>query len=107
MADQSTDTSPSLSEGVDEEPVESNRRLFTGSKLALVATMATLYAAFHMAALNGLSISEWTGVTIPFLPTFPMETWNFRIVHAAPPCQCLTICPFLPLPDYLPVPDCA
>ena len=83
MADQSTDTSPVLSEGVDEEPVESNRRLFTAWKLTLVATMATLYAAFHMAALNGLSISEWTGVTIPFLPTFPMETWNFRIVHVA------------------------
>ncbi len=38
---------------------------------------------FHMAALNGLSIREWTGLRVPFLPTFPMETWNFRIVHVA------------------------
>ncbi len=36
-----------------------------------------------MAALNGVSIYEWTGVRIPFLPQFPMETWNFRIVHIA------------------------
>ena len=45
--------------------------------------MPALYAAFHMAALNGVSISEWTGIEMPFLPTFPMETWNFRIVHIA------------------------
>ena len=36
-----------------------------------------------MVALNGVSISEWTGIEIPFLPTFPIETWNFRIVHIA------------------------
>ncbi len=49
----------------------------------LISTLAALYAAFHMAALNGLSISDWTGIEIPFLPTFPMETWNFRLVHVA------------------------
>jgi TRAP transporter 4TM/12TM fusion protein len=38
-----------------------------------------------MAALNGLSISNLTGgaVDLPFLPSFPMETWNFRLVHIA------------------------
>jgi hypothetical protein len=36
-----------------------------------------------MLALNGVSISDWTGVELPFLPQFPMETWNFRIVHIA------------------------
>ncbi|MEL6645231.1 MAG: TRAP transporter fused permease subunit [Pseudomonadota bacterium] len=72
-----------LAEGVDEEPVEGNRRLFEGRRFVVVSVLATLYAAFHMAALNGLSISDWTGITIPFLPTFPMETWNFRIVHVA------------------------
>lgn len=72
-----------LAEGIDDEPVESNRRLFEGRSLWLITAFATLYAAFHMAALNGLSISDWTGITIPFLPTFPMETWNFRIVHVA------------------------
>ena len=70
-------------EGVDDEPVEANRRLLVGWRYTVIATAAALYAAFHMAALNGLSISEWTGVTIPLLPSFPMETWNFRIVHVA------------------------
>jgi TRAP transporter 4TM/12TM fusion protein len=72
-----------IAEGVDEEPTESNRRLFEGRNFILISTFAALYAAFHMAALNGLSISEWTGIEVPFLPTFPMETWNFRIVHIA------------------------
>ncbi|MEO0762864.1 MAG: TRAP transporter permease, partial [Pseudomonadota bacterium] len=72
-----------LADGVDEEAVEPNRRLFTGRTLIMVSALATLYAAFHMAALNGLSIRDWTGVAIPFLPQFPMETWNFRIVHIA------------------------
>ncbi len=74
---------PVLAEGVDEEPVEANRRLFEGRDLIIISTFATFYAAFHMAALNGLSISELTGVTIPFLPSFPLETWNFRIIHVA------------------------
>jgi TRAP transporter 4TM/12TM fusion protein len=74
---------PILAEGVDEEPVEGNRRLFEGWRYAAVAGFATLYAAFHMAALNGLSLSELTGIEIGFLPRFPMETWNFRIVHIA------------------------
>ncbi|MEB8386945.1 TRAP transporter permease [Rhodobacteraceae bacterium KMM 6894] len=72
-----------LAEGVDEEPVEANRREFTGWRLTTIAWIAGLYAAFHMAALNGLSIERWTGVEIPLLPTFPMETWNFRILHVA------------------------
>lgn len=72
-----------IAEGVDEEPVEANRRLFEGWRFTLMASLAAFYPAFHMAALNGLSISEWTGITVPFLPTFPLETWNFRIVHVA------------------------
>ncbi|WP_349364963.1 MAG: TRAP transporter fused permease subunit [Roseitalea porphyridii] len=74
-----------VADGVDEEPVESNRRLYEGRTYLVISLFATVYAAFHMAALNGLSISEMTGgaVVIPFLPTFPMETWNFRIVHIA------------------------
>ncbi len=70
-------------EGVDEEPIERNRRLFEGWRFAVIAGFATFYAFFHMAALNGLSISEWTGIEIPFLPNLPMETWNFRILHIA------------------------
>ena len=72
-----------IAEGVDEEPVESNRRLFDGWRMKFVAGYAAIYAAFHMAALNGLSLSAWTGIDIGFLPQFPMETWNFRIAHIA------------------------
>ncbi|QFT62686.1 TRAP transporter fused permease subunit [Roseivivax sp. THAF30] len=69
--------------GVDEEPIEANRRQFSGTMATIAAVLATLYAAFHMAALNGVSISDYTGLEIPFLPQFPLETWNFRIVHIA------------------------
>jgi TRAP transporter 4TM/12TM fusion protein len=72
-----------IAEGVDEEPVESNRRLFEGHGLKVIAFVSAFYAAFHMAALNGVSISAWTGIDIPFLPQFPLETWNFRILHIA------------------------
>ncbi len=72
-----------IAEGVDEEPIESNRRLFSGKMQVAIALIATAYAAFHMIALNGVSISALTGVEIPFLPAFPIETWNFRIVHVA------------------------
>ncbi len=74
---------PILAEGVDEEPVESNRRLFEGRAYVIVAVLSMLYAGFHMAALNGLSVSAMTGIDVPFLPQFPMETWNFRIAHIA------------------------
>ncbi len=85
MSEQSAKTNEEviLSEGVDEETVERNRRLYIGNSHLLVAGFATLYAAFHMAALNGLSLYEMTGINIPFLPSFPLETWNFRIVHIA------------------------
>jgi hypothetical protein len=72
-----------IAEGVDDEPVESNRRLFTGMGFLFVAGLSTVYAAFHMLALNGVSLSAMTGIDLPFLPQFPMETWNFRIVHIA------------------------
>jgi TRAP transporter 4TM/12TM fusion protein len=72
-----------IAEGVDEEPIEGNRRLYEGWRLQIVAGFGALYALFHMAALNGVSISSYTGITIPLLPQFPMETWNFRIFHIA------------------------
>ena len=72
-----------IAEGVDEEPIEANRRLFTGPAYLFIATISTIYAAFHMLALNGVSISDWTGVELPLLPQFPLETWNFRILHIA------------------------
>lgn len=85
MTDQAVDEKSSavLAEGVDQEPIEANRRLFTDWRFILIATLAGLYSAFHMAALNGLSLSGITGIELSFLPSFPLETWNFRIVHVA------------------------
>ena len=54
-----------LAEGVDEEIVESNRRLFTGWQFFLFAALAIAYSSFHLITLNA----------------FPMETWSFRIIH--------------------------
>ena len=74
-----------IADGVDEEPVENTRRLFTGRPMIAVSALATFYAAFHIAALNGLSVSGLTGgrIDMSFLPSFPMETWTFRISHVA------------------------
>ncbi len=74
-----------IAQGVDEEPVESNRRIFAGWRYQLMYWVAAVYAFFHLAALNGLSIRAMTGgaVVLPFLPSLPMETWTFRIVHIA------------------------
>ncbi|MCG8480127.1 MAG: hypothetical protein MI724_13595, partial [Spirochaetales bacterium] len=74
-----------IAHGVDEEPIEGNRRLYSGTTLLVMGALTAFYAAFHMAALNGLSIEGMTGglIDIPFLPSLPLETWNFRIVHVA------------------------
>ncbi|MEM9709635.1 MAG: TRAP transporter fused permease subunit [Pseudomonadota bacterium] len=72
-----------IADGVDDEPVEGNRRIFTGRTQLLIAAIATIYAAFHMVALNGVSLSGLTGIEIGFLPNLPIETWNFRVVHIA------------------------
>ncbi|NOD93655.1 TRAP transporter fused permease subunit [Ruegeria sp. HKCCD4884] len=47
-----------IADGVDEEPIEGNRRLFEGRSLFIVAAVATIYAALHMIALNGVSLSN-------------------------------------------------
>ncbi|NNE87898.1 MAG: TRAP transporter fused permease subunit [Silicimonas sp.] len=72
-----------LAEGVDEEPVEGNRRQYTNWAAFGIAALSIVYASFHMIALNGVSISEWTGIEVPLLPQVPLETWNFRIAHIA------------------------
>lgn len=74
-----------IAEGVDDEPVESNRRLYQGKAFHFITALAVFYAAFHMLALNGIGIRALTFdlVNLPFLPRFPLETWNFRIAHIA------------------------
>ncbi|SFM00002.1 TRAP transporter permease [Marinobacter zhejiangensis] len=54
-----------LAHGVDDEPVEGNRRLFDRRLLVVVSVLAIAYAVFHLYALN---IS-------------PLETWSYRIIH--------------------------
>ena len=57
----------SIADGVDDDVVESNRRLFTGWQFLLFAALAIVYSSFHLISLN----------------VYPMETWSFRIVHIA------------------------
>ncbi len=59
--------SPVIAEGVDDEPVESNRRLFEGWSYWLMFALAIGYSTFHLVSLN----------------IYPLETWSFRIVHIA------------------------
>ena len=54
-----------LADGVDEEAVEANRRLFDGWLFWAVAAMAVVYSSFHLYTLN----------------IAPLETWTFRIIH--------------------------
>ncbi|NVF16343.1 TRAP transporter permease [Vreelandella maris] len=57
----------SIADGVDDDVVEPNRRLFTGWQFLLFAALAIGYSSFHLISLN----------------VYPMETWSFRIVHIA------------------------
>ncbi len=74
-----------IAHGVDDEPVESNRRIYTGRSFQLITFAAVIYAAFHMFALNGIGLTALTGglLNLDFLPDFPIETWNYRIAHVA------------------------
>ncbi|MDR5906977.1 TRAP transporter permease [Franzmannia qiaohouensis] len=61
------DAAELLADGVDEEVIESNRRLFTGWQWALFAGLAVAYSLFHLITLN----------------VIPMETWSYRVIHIA------------------------
>ncbi|MGQ7246562.1 TRAP transporter permease [Halomonas sp. V046] len=56
---------PIVVEGVDEDAVEPNRRLFEGWKWWLFGILAIAYSVFHLYSLN----------------IYPIETWSFRIIH--------------------------
>nr|WP_163501212.1 TRAP transporter permease [Halomonas socia] len=66
-AEEQKDASELLAEGVDEEVIESNRRLFTGWQWALFGGLAVAYSLFHLITLN----------------VIPMETWSYRVIHIA------------------------
>lgn len=56
-----------IADGVDEDAVEANRRLFTGWPLWTFAGLAIAYSLFHLISLN----------------IYPLETWTYRIIHIA------------------------
>ncbi|EAR10021.1 TRAP transporter permease [Reinekea blandensis] len=56
---------PVIAEGVDNEPIEDNRRMFRGPLLLGVMLLCIFYSAFHLYTLN----------------IAPLETWAFRIIH--------------------------
>lgn len=56
---------PVLATDVDAEVIESNRRLYQGWHIGLIAALGILYAAFHLIVLN----------------IYPIETWSYRILH--------------------------
>ncbi|RCV88698.1 TRAP transporter permease [Billgrantia montanilacus] len=65
-SEEAVDKTPeTIAKGVDEEVIESNRRLFSGWQWLLFGAMAIAYSSFHLISLN----------------VYPMETWSFRIVH--------------------------
>lgn len=74
-----------IADGVDEEPIGTNQRVFSGRALLAIICFSALFACLHSVSLNGVSISDLTGglVDLPFLPNLPLETWNFRIAHVA------------------------
>ncbi len=62
-----SDEGPVIAEGVDDEPRVSNERAFIGPRAIAFAAIAAIYASFHLIVLN----------------VFPLETWNFRLIHIA------------------------
>ena len=68
MREPAADRSRLIADSVDQAPVEHNRRLLKGKRLTGISIAAALYAAFHMLALNGVSLSALTGgvVAHPF-----------------------------------------
>lgn len=59
------EVTPVIVEGVDDEAIEPNRRLFAGWQWWLFGVLAVAYSSFHLISLN----------------IYPLETWSFRILH--------------------------
>ncbi|MDN6180739.1 MAG: TRAP transporter fused permease subunit [Halomonas subglaciescola] len=54
-----------IADGVDEDTVEANRRLYRGKSMWVFASLAIAYSLFHLISLN----------------IYPLETWTYRIIH--------------------------
>ncbi|MPV86598.1 TRAP transporter permease [Ostreibacterium oceani] len=58
-------TSENIAQGVDNEVILNNQRVFSGKIAAVLAFACILYTVFHIAVMN----------------FYPLETWVYRLVH--------------------------
>ncbi|PWE28227.1 C4-dicarboxylate ABC transporter permease [Pararhodobacter marinus] len=68
-----------IADGVDEEVVASNQRVFTGTLGLTMAALCVFYTAFHIGVMNGIHdrISDLFG-----LPSIDLtEPWRYRLLH--------------------------
>ena len=67
MADNPATTggATSIAEGVDDEVIASNQRVFSGSLGHAMAALCVLYTGFHIFVMN----------------VYPLETWVYRLLH--------------------------
>ncbi len=85
MSQASSQTAPAetdnIADGVDNEIVTSNQRVFAGVVGLVVTALCILYTVFHVGAMNGLHdrITDFLG-----LPSVDLtEPWRYRLVHVA------------------------
>ncbi|MCC5957273.1 MAG: TRAP transporter fused permease subunit [Natronohydrobacter sp.] len=85
MSQSSAQTAPAeidnIADGVDNEIVTSNQRVFVGIVGLVVTALCILYTMFHVGAMNGVHdrITDFLG-----LPSVDLtEPWRYRLVHVA------------------------
>ncbi|TVP73065.1 MAG: TRAP transporter fused permease subunit [Rhodobacteraceae bacterium] len=85
MSQSSAQTDPekldNIADGVDNEIVMANQRVFAGVVGLVVTTLCILYTVFHVGAMNGLHdrLTDFLG-----LPSVDLtEPWRYRLVHVA------------------------
>jgi TRAP transporter 4TM/12TM fusion protein len=71
----------SIADGVDNEIIASNQRVFAGVVGLVVTILCILYTAFHVGAMNGLHdrLTDFLGLRSVDLT----EPWRYRLVHVA------------------------
>ncbi len=68
-----------IADGVDDEVISSNQRVFGGKLGLTMATLCVIYTAFHIGAMNGVHdrIADLLG-----LPSIDLtEPWRYRLIH--------------------------
>ena len=68
-----------IADGVDDEVIASNQRVFTGRFGLIIAALCVFYTAFHIGVMNGIHdrITDLLG-----LPSVDLtEPWRYRLMH--------------------------